>query len=131
MVRIDLRSENQVTAFHTYMLMLNDATSNVQVNLQTCQSEVLDPDLCVGTEYVDSGRSSPTGRSRTCRSRPGHEDADSADLRQLGEDLTYVLSPGVYPIQLGSRTGPGSVTLTVTCLPTFLPAYLPVRSPVR
>ena len=80
-----------------------------------------DPDLCVGTEYVDSGRSSPTGHSRTCRSRPGHEDADTY-VQQLGEDLTYVLSPGVYPIQLGSRTGPGSVTLTVTCLPTFLPA---------
>ena len=61
--------------------------------------QVLDPDLCLGTEYVDSGRSSPTGRSRTCTSRSGHAAADSVGLRQLGEDLTYVLPPGVFLTQ--------------------------------
>lgn len=103
--------ETQITNddyFSTFMLMLNSETSNTEVNIRTCRSEVLDTDLCVGSEYINNGRGS--GILRNCSSRSGS---------LLGEDVVYVLEPGIYPIQLGSASGPGHVTIIVTCSPTL------------
>ena len=96
--------------FHPFLLDLSGRPGNTVVNLQTCNSPVSDPDLCLGSEYIvnDQFATSNAGGDCATRSNAGHRVG-------LAEDVRYSRPPEPTTIQIGTYSGKGDVTLELTC----------------
>ena len=105
------------TDFRPYYLDLRSRSGNTAVNFNTCGSPINDPDMCVGTEYVDDSHTTDhIGSARSCHTRR------TGVTRSFGENFTIVLPPGLQAVQLGSFSGSGVVRLVTNCVSTSAPA---------
>ena len=100
--------------FSAFTLDLRGAGGNTRVNLNTCAS-IGDTDLCIDNQYVNDGQETSTRGTGACTVRaPGQ-------ILGEGEDIHYVLGPGLHKIQVGTLSGPGPLNLAVSCEPTYDP----------
>jgi len=108
--------------YHPFSLDISMMSGNTRITMNTCSSKVSDPDLCLDREYIDDDQFATSGQTGDCLVRydgvggAATNTAPPGATWGLGENVTYVLAPGVYPIQIGTYgTGTGNVSLIVNC----------------
>ena len=87
----------------------------VLVSIDTCSSLTPDPNLCVGTQYVDDSQFATSNGNGECT--PAQRQLNNG----MGEYARFVMAPGVHVAHIGTYDGDGSVTLSLACEATELP----------
>ena len=79
----------------------------------------------VGAEYIDDDQVATSQATGDCLTR------STRDRNNLGENVTYVVDPGIWPIQIGTFRGSGDVTLVLECTLTLAAATRLKSNPDR